>query len=488
MLGSAPRAFPAGRPFINDFEAYDQSPWQRTKYRDIAIDNHNVITLVFDVLPRQSRFKPFHQIMYSRLDSIGRTLTRPTAISDSAVAASFNWIHLGANRDGKWVAPNLLREACPTWPRCSMNMMAWMSDSRGDSITKDISFGGGVPLPNDNQLPAAAVDSSGAFVICWVNNKEPDGSSVWCQLFGSNGTPASDTIRVSGDRLVGNIPYSDCRDPKVAATLAGDFVVTWDVLCPTCVDNGRPKQVLMRLYDRKGKPRSEVLCASCTRDLDPTQVGGGYPDIAMTDNGNFAITWRLFRDNCRSSIFLKRFNADGSPKAVQATVDSGLCGLSVMSYVVSDSIGNLVVDWQDDEGDENGLANLKARRYSPDGLPIGDEYQVNDGYKNVLFVSSPLAMNCRGLVGFYWAEIRFSPDDSSGTQHDMLQLMDLQDVGVYLPGDANNDHAVDLRDVAFLLNYLFSDGQPPANIVCADATGDGRIDWADVVSLKSRIR
>jgi len=51
------------------------------------------------------------------------------------------------------------------------------------------------------------------------------------------------------------------------------------------------------------------------------------------------------------------------------------------------------------------------------------------------------------------------------------------------PGDADGDGEVDVDDVIFLLNYIFSDGPEPVDFCCADANGDGAIDIDDVVYI-----
>ena len=50
-------------------------------------------------------------------------------------------------------------------------------------------------------------------------------------------------------------------------------------------------------------------------------------------------------------------------------------------------------------------------------------------------------------------------------------------------GDANSDHNVNLSDVVYLNNYLFSGGPAPPCMNQADANDDGRVDISDPVYI-----
>jgi hypothetical protein len=53
----------------------------------------------------------------------------------------------------------------------------------------------------------------------------------------------------------------------------------------------------------------------------------------------------------------------------------------------------------------------------------------------------------------------------------------------YIRGDANGDSLVDIADVVYLINYLFTDGPAPDPLWVGDANCDGVVDIADVVYL-----
>lgn len=58
-----------------------------------------------------------------------------------------------------------------------------------------------------------------------------------------------------------------------------------------------------------------------------------------------------------------------------------------------------------------------------------------------------------------------------------------QDCGYALCGDANGDHAVDISDAVYLLQYIFAGGTAPDPVSIANVNCDANIDIADAVYL-----
>ena len=87
-------------------------------------------------------------------------------------------------------------------------------------------------------------------------------------------------------------------------------------------------------------------------------------------------------------------------------------------------------------------------------------------------------------------DITFNPSPSTTgsmyvtvTKHNYIPSQQEVDIS-YIRGDANADGGIDIADVVYLLNYLFSDGPEPVPCLDAgDANCDGTVDIADVVYL-----
>ena len=69
--------------------------------------------------------------------------------------------------------------------------------------------------------------------------------------------------------------------------------------------------------------------------------------------------------------------------------------------------------------------------------------------------------------------------DGIGTFYDYATIKYFQ----ALRGDANGNGAIDIADVVYLMNYLFTDGPAPDPLEAGDANCDGIVDIADVVYL-----
>jgi hypothetical protein len=479
----SPSGATAAFRFVNDFEPYGLDSTNGSKFRDIMISDSNIVTLFWAAGIPHGRAS-LSRLFYRSLSPDGTPNSETKTIFADSLASIVNWIHVGSNSMGKWVLVNHLVAETKMEEFTDRGLLVWSSDAYGQFAGSEQRVGNEVQPQDYSHWGCSAVDLVGNYVVCWGNNREPDGSEVWCQLFNKDGSPRTDTIRVSSRYAESGFELRDQRNVKVAMNPDGAFAVVWQSNCDSCGIHTWVPHVFMRLYGASGLPRSEVLCVSCqTHDTDKWNLGSMYPDVAMGKSGDFAVVWRQYRYGCRSKVVLQRFHADGLAKGDVEIVDSIMCNMDIAPYVASDSAGNLVIAWQDDDGDGRKLADLKAKRYLPNGQQIGEEFKINDGNKNVMFVTTPVAINDSGLVGFLWGESRISSGDGKIQQHDMMQLMDLRDVGVYLCGDANNDRVIDRRDAIFLITYVLGQGQSPASLDHSDLNCDGIVDLADIVRL-----
>jgi len=86
-----------------------------------------------------------------------------------------------------------------------------------DFLVNDDSVG------NCNQyLPAIACDSSGNFVITWVDERDATNLNIYAQRFDSSGIPLSSVFIVNDDTSLISQNY-----PDVAMDISGNFVITW---------------------------------------------------------------------------------------------------------------------------------------------------------------------------------------------------------------------------------------------------------------------
>ncbi len=164
-------------------------------------------------------------------------------------------------------------------------------------------------------------------------------------------------------------------------------------------------------------------------------------------------------------------------------LEDGIYSSSWWQWIVGDSVGNLVVAWQGvlNQGTPDPRYKFWAQRFDTAGNVVGAKFQINDDdhYWNG---GAHVAMNNNGLVTFLWSQAF-----PTGESYNVVQFMDLQDVGIYIPGDANNDRVVNISDAVCLISYIFAGGYAPANTCLGDADGNGIVNVADAVTLISYI-
>jgi hypothetical protein len=274
-------------------------------------------------------------------------------------------------------------------------------------VTGEIEVGRGA-------APAIAADlgGSGNFLIAW-EEAEPGGSvrssdAILARLFDSHGMPVGIEFVVSGDdgQLRG--------ETDVASTAGGDFVVTWH----GDEADGDSLGIVARRFSSSGMPVGVEFVVNSSTDLaqsDPAiaadgdgfvvvwvdQTGSGIwehalrrfdaagmpvgvelrfgdpdivptpPSLAVSPTGGLLVVWESPTDRISGQLF----SPSGMPVGVEFQVDSGSGTASGSPSAAWEPPGSYLVAWQNDsDGDGNGIF---ARRLDSAGMPVGVEFQVN---------------------------------------------------------------------------------------------------------------
>ena len=102
------------------------------------------------------------------------------------------------------------------------------------------------------------------------------------------------------------------------------------------------------------------------------------PDIAMSDDGSFAVAWESRgQDGDLGGVYLRRFAPNGQPLGDEFRVNTTTGGSQQQPDVAMDAVGNFVVAWESDDGSEYGIW---ARRYNSNGTAVTGEFLVNPGF------------------------------------------------------------------------------------------------------------
>jgi hypothetical protein len=157
-------------------------------------------------------------------------------------------------------------------------------------------------------------------------------------------------------------------DPRIATAPNGNFVVVWE---DDNDDNG-----IGQIYARGLDPDGNALFSQ----LVVNSVAAGqqrHPDVAIDDSGKFVVVWEDDQDDNGSyQIMARGFNANGSERWNDLTVNTVSGGQQTKPAVACDASGNFVVAWEDDQ-DGNGFYQILARGFTAAGAQRIATFTVN---------------------------------------------------------------------------------------------------------------
>ncbi|MFH0943912.1 MAG: hypothetical protein V2A76_01835 [Planctomycetota bacterium] len=177
--------------------------------------------------------------------------------------------------------------------------------------------------------PSVAMSGLGNFVVVWQDESGLDGNGfgVFGRLFDANGLPRGDQF------LITQTTAGNQQDPQVTMDYAGNFVVTWEC------NAGGDFDVLVRMFDRNGVPLSdEVQVHENTAGQQQkgksclVQSGERLITVWHDANGDGAVNARIFT---MPTITV----GGGSAIGESVTFDLEFPGMGGRSFVLLPSLG-----------------------------------------------------------------------------------------------------------------------------------------------------
>jgi hypothetical protein len=192
-----------------------------------------------------------------------------------------------------------------------------------------------------------AVNPSGAAVVAWRDTRRGN-YSVFGQLFNPLGNRVGGNFSVS-DRTTGT-GFPSCV-PHVALNKTGDFIIGWAF----------NETLYYQLYRADGNRIGTNMSLSST---------DWWSVPALCDDRSFWLTWTW-----QDSVWLEKFDSLSQPLIGPELVAARPYAWTSVTAIAPD--GNVWVVWQDRRAG-GGARDVFARRYSPDGSPLGIDFRVND--------------------------------------------------------------------------------------------------------------
>lgn len=256
--------------------------------------------------------------------------------------------------------------------------------------------------------------ADGSFVVAWASTPDLIHHDVWVRRFAPNGRPRGGEIRVS------RLGRGSQGFPAIAVHPDGSFVVVWNRAWLGTANPDRQPEVYASRFDANGqlvgKPRLVGFAGRSTH-LDQSTV------VALPDGG-FFVAWSLEDggvyqegDIPARDIYGRRFTRDGVLVGGRVTLNADPAGDQDRPDCVLDRGhpgGGIACTWTSDLG-EGSFGEILFRRFDLDGLPAGDEVQVNpDETFGTMQYGSSLAVNGDGTALVVWNDPHFDPDPQHG--------------------------------------------------------------------------
>jgi hypothetical protein len=249
---------------------------------------------------------------------------------------------------------------------------------------------------DDHRTPVVAMDASGNFVVAW--NSYPPYSAYYGDILAKRFTPGglvkgtefqvsqNSYLYSSGGYSYTLFHYYSIRNPDVAASSGGNFIVAWqrEEDDPAYLGDGDARQIVARRYDSAGNSQGGIFKIS-----EPTALPGysynywnEMPHIAMDADEKFVVVWKAIGSGYPGEVILgRRFDSAGAPASGEFRIDTEMPGGPFESTpaVEMNASGGFVVVWGSsaldaESGDDTDVA---AQRFDSAGSPVGGEFRVN---------------------------------------------------------------------------------------------------------------
>jgi hypothetical protein len=243
---------------------------------------------------------------------------------------------------------------------------------------------------------SVAADWAGNFVVTWASAVQ-DGSDygVFVRRYDPAGVPLGPELQVN--------TYTTGRQSGsvvAAAGGAGSFVVSWT----SVGQDGSDRGVFARRFSAAGAPIGAEFQVNSY-----TTGGQGASAAAMDPAGNFVIAWGGAGAGDSYGVFLRRFDASGTPLGPELRVNTQTADDQTRPAVAMDPGGRFVVAWESSAFSANDFG-IRAQRFDAAGTPSGPAFRVDTPEALTILYSGPsMAMDFAGNFVVVWWDYNYFP-------------------------------------------------------------------------------
>jgi hypothetical protein len=225
--------------------------------------------------------------------------------------------------------------------------------------------------PGVEERPDVAVLQDGSSIVVYSAENSPgsdqDGRAILMRRLGANGAPGGPAVQLN------TVTEDDQFVPRIAAAPDGRFAVVWQ--SDVSPGDSEFSSIRARVFDAGGSPLGADFQVNVSADGDQVD-----PDIAMADNGDFAVVWYDDADRPGSSQIgrgrdsrLRLFHAGGGAKSGEIRLNARTDGTQHEPAVAMSPDGILAAVWRD-----NADGSVRVRRFGAAGQPLDAQEQRVD--------------------------------------------------------------------------------------------------------------
>jgi hypothetical protein len=238
--------------------------------------------------------------------------------------------------------------------------------------------------------PAIAKDSLGNTLVVWADSRSTN-DDIFVQRYDPFGTPLGNNFKVNNPPPI--YDGNPAIHPAVAANNNGIFVVVW-------TDQYDIESICGQIYDASGVP----VGANFELGNPEKDIGFGYADVAIDENGHIYVTWLDERIAYPGeNVFAQRVDPAGVPIGSDFKVNDDVSGVGRSAPAIAcDGSGNFIITWSDSR---DGSSEAYLQRYTSAGVSIGPNVVVNDS-TSASQKTPDIAMDIDGNFTVTWEDSR----------------------------------------------------------------------------------
>jgi hypothetical protein len=215
-----------------------------------------------------------------------------------------------------------------------------------------------------------ATDGAGAFVVSWTLRDSVTASQeIYARRFDSAGTPLGQKF------LVHSHAFGEQYNRAIAMNGDGDWVMAWNGEGPS------GPGLYARMFDAAGMPKGAEFLVDA--------VTGANPLVAIDESGNVAVTWVRIPTSGARELYLRRYNALGTPQGLKTLITSHASLMEPPSLAMT-ADGDVVVSWT------IGSLAVYAQTFSRSGLPQTEAFQVSPTYNSAGLTQPSISVDAEG--------------------------------------------------------------------------------------------